>query len=174
MATQPKVYTRLTRNAMGVTTFSSLWLAADHLLIVRSTGLFETYSRVMLHDIKAMFVIRSDRRLWWGMGWGLMVLIFAIRALVTALDKDLPIASGICLLLSIAGLILNQWMGPGCAVHVVTGVQTAQLPSLIRWRKTRQVLDRLEPLVRAAQADLVKVPAPSTEVLPQVPPTAVA
>jgi hypothetical protein len=49
----------------------------------------------------------------------------------------------------------------------VTGVQSAELPSLVRVKRARAVLLRkLEPLIVAAQADLVTPPASSAGVPP--------
>jgi hypothetical protein len=53
---------------------------------------------------------------------------------------------------------------------VLTGVQTAELPSLVRFKKARRILAQLQPLVAAAQADLV-VPVPPVPAAPVAPVT---
>src|SRR6185369_11582555 len=95
MARQSKPYTRLTRNASGLGVVTSLWLAADHLVLVRSTGYTENYSRLQLRDIKGFFTTKSERRLWWGLWWGLIALISGIPMTITLLRREAPIASGI-------------------------------------------------------------------------------
>lgn len=159
MAKAPKIYTRLTRNAPGLGSYSSLWLAHDHLMIVRSTGYNESYTRIQLSDIKAVFLVAGERRRWWALIW---LIIFGWSGVLFAIglgDRDVPYVSGIFLALGTTGLIWNHLLGPSCRAYVVTGVQTAPLPSLVRRKKARHVLARLEPLVAAAQADLVVAPA---------------
>lgn len=155
MAAEPKIYTRLTRNAGGLGTYSSLWRGSDHLLIVTSTGYSESYARIMFSDIKAFFITPTGRRLWWGLAWGLIAAIAGIRVLISIGYREPPIISGIFLVLSALALGLNSWWGGGCRVHVMTGVQNTVLPSLVRTRKTRAVLAELQPLIMAAQADRV-------------------
>lgn len=168
MAKTPKLYTRLTRNAAGLGSYSSLWLGPDHLLIVRSTGYHETYSRIQLRDIKGIFVLTGSRRVaggrrvFWGLLWGIIAAISGFVMVASFVQRVTPIFSVIFFVLGTGALIWNQLLGAGCRAYVVTGVQTAVLPSLVRIKKTRRVLDRIEPLIAAAQADLVTAPtAPS-------------
>lgn len=160
MASQSKVYARLTRNTAGLASYSSVWLASDHLLIVSSTGYSETYARIMLSDIKAFFVTPTGRRLWWGLVWGVIAGVSGVRVLMTFGYGGFPIASGIIFVLSAAASALNWTWGGGCRVQVMTGVQNTVLPALVRRKKTRAVLARLQPLIVAAQADRV---APRSE-----------
>lgn len=153
MAAGPKIYTRLTRNAAGLATYSSLWRASDHLMVVASTGYSETYARIMFRDIKAFIVTPTERRLWWGLVWGLFAAIFGIRVVMLIAYGDPPIGSAVFLGLSALALSLNWAWGRGCRVHVMTGVQTTALPALVRIKKTRAVLAQLQPLIAAAQAD---------------------
>jgi len=158
MAKKEKFYTRLTRNASGLGSYSSLWLAADHLMIVTSTGYTENYSRLLLRDIQAFFVVKTDRRLWWSLGWGALTLVNGIIAAMTYNNDDTPIASAIFFGLGLVMFIWNEALGSSCRVYVVTGVQTVSLPSLVRRRKARRALGRLQPLIDAAQADLLATP----------------
>jgi len=154
MAKAPRTYTRLTRRTPSVATYQCLWLAADHLLVVTSTGYTEEYRRVRLRDIKGLFVIGSDRRLYFGLPWAVIALISGGSLISTLVARSVPGVSVIFLALSLAALLWNYLLGPGCKAFVVTGVQTALLPSLNRRPKTRKVFARLEPLIAAAQADL--------------------
>lgn len=174
MSTEQTTYTRLTRNAAGVGTYSSLWLASDHLLIVSSTGYSETYARIMLSDIKAFFLTPTGRRLWWGIGWGLIAAISGIRLLILLGYRELPVGSGIFFAVSAVALILNWRWGGGCRVHVMTGVQNTVLPALIRLRKTRAVLAQLQPLIMAAQASRIVAPAEPVPATPAAEPVAPA
>ena len=181
MAKTPKVYTRLTRNAAGVAAYSSLWRAADHLLVVSSTGFSESYARIMFRDIKAFFVIPSDRRMWWTITWGLPLGIAFIRMVLVALGGEWPIGSLVIFAIGLIGLVWNFALGAGCRVLVMTAVQTSPLPALVRIKRARKVLAELQPLIASAQADLVATapvsepavsPAPSPSPEPPVPPVA--
>jgi hypothetical protein len=158
MAKPPKAYTRVTRNAAGLGSYSSLWLAADHLLIVRSNGYTESYSRVQLHEIKGFFLTPSSRRAWWGAMWGVVAAIGAMMLMSAIANGGNPAWSLIFLVPGVAGLVWNYSMGPGCRGYVVTGVQTAELPALRRMKKAHRVLAQLQPLIEAAQTDLALPP----------------
>lgn len=153
MARTPKSYTRLTRNVAGIAGYSSLWLAADHLVIVRSAGYTESYTRIELRDIKAIFLLPSDRRMWRTLIVGLLTA-FPLLAFINGLvSRQTPVASAILLAAGVVAIGWNHALGRGCRAHVVTAVQTAEVP-LVRLPKARRVLAQLDPLIRAAQADL--------------------
>jgi hypothetical protein len=158
MTASPKPYTRLTRNAAGVATYSSLWLGSDHLLIVTSTGYSERYARVLLRDICALFVARTDRRLYLGLVWGAMAGLGALAIAIRLQNGQAPTVSVAFLLLGAIGSIINALLGPGCRVYLVTGVQTTRLPAIVRAPRAHRVIARLQPVIQAAQADL----APAT------------
>jgi hypothetical protein len=169
MPKPPRTYTRLTRRSASVATYQSLWLAADHLLVVTSTGYTEEYRRVRLGDIKGFFVTASGRRLYCGLPWGIAAVFSGGAMISTLVNRGTPLWSGIFLGLSLVALVWNYLLGPGCRAFVVTGVQTARLPSLYRRPKTRKVLGRLEPLIIAAQADLAPARPETPEATPANP-----
>jgi hypothetical protein len=100
----------------------------------------------------------------WNIVFGIMGGLAAIRFLFVVLAADIPIGSAIFLAIGIYGLARNYMLGPGARVYVMTGVQTAVLPALVRLKKARRVLQELEPLIAAAQAHLVP-PVTGTEAL---------
>jgi hypothetical protein len=155
----PRIYTRLTRPTLAVGTYHSLWLATDHLLIVNSSGYTENYARVRFRDIKGFFLIGSGRRYAWGVTWAILAFLSALPLVVTFVSGKTPVFSVFFLAVTSIALLWNHLLGPSCSVFVVTGVQTALLPSIVRQAKARKVLARLEALVRTAQADLLKAPA---------------
>jgi hypothetical protein len=169
MAAEPKLYTRLTRDASGVGTYSSLWLAKDHLMIVTMTGVSESYSRVELRDVKGFFLTSSHRRALWALPWTVMTVISLFVVLTNLAPGDRLYSSPFFLGIGLTALAWNHFLGAGCKAYVVTGVQTAQLSSLVRMRKARKVLARLEGVITAAQADLVSAPPAA----PDRPPTIV-
>lgn len=139
--------------------YASLWLADDHVMIVRSSGYHESYARLQLSDMKAIFLTKTDRRLWWGCFWGIIVGWSGLVLFITLQQGETPIASTIIFATSLTALLWNHFLGEGCRAFVLTGVQTAELPSLVRMKRARQVLARLEPHILRAQADLLQPPA---------------
>src|SRR6266498_3607674 len=114
MPKTPKIYSRLTRNSAGLGSYSSLWLASDHLMVVRSTGYNESYTRIQLSDIKAIFLTDSDRRMWWGIGYGLVTAWPFLAFINSLLNHKTPIFSSIFLVLGVIALVWNHLLGPGC------------------------------------------------------------
>ena len=151
MTGSPHEYVKLTRPVSGVGSYSSLWLARDHLLQVTSTGYTESYRRFYFHDIKAIGLMRSDRRLYWGLFWGGLGFLVLIAV---------GVAAGYGVALAWVGgsfgvpLLWNFLLGPSCASVIMTGVQTERIPSLARRRKALKVLARIRPLIEEAQAAL--------------------
>jgi hypothetical protein len=165
MAREPKIYRRLTRNASGLVGYSSLWAASDHLMIVLSSGYNENYSRIDFRDVKAFIVTDSNRR-------GIIAIIFGIIAFVGILLLVGFLISGktryvtaIVLAIGVVGLAVNAVRGPTCAAFVVTEVQVAKLPSIVRRWQARRILLGIEPSIRAAQSETPGTP-PGIEVPP--------
>ena len=111
----------------------------------------------------------SERRQSWRNALGVLGLILGIVAVVALVNGEPPIFSGIFLGFTLGGVVWNELLGPGCHTYVVTGVQTARLPSLVRMKKARRVLGRLQPLIEAAQADLVAAPIALLPVITPLP-----
>ena len=101
MPKPPRTYERLTRPATSVGTYKSLWLAADHLLIVTSTGYSEEYQRLQFSKIRGFFVVPSDRRLMWSLPWGTVALFSAVLMVNTLYSGRTPSVSGTFLVLSL-------------------------------------------------------------------------
>jgi hypothetical protein len=158
MARPPKLYSRLARPAVSIGSYSSLWLAPDHVLQVNSTGYNERYQRFFFSDIQAFAIGRSNRLLYWNFFWGVVAAIPAIRIGVVLRDGDTPIASSIAFAVAATFLIWNNALGPTCRVHVVSRVQTVRLHALSRRRKAARMIGRVQPLIEAAQADLREEP----------------
>jgi hypothetical protein len=173
MPKAPRIYERLTRPATSVGSYRSLWVAADHLLLVNSTGYSEDYQRIQFSDIKGFFVITSDRRLLWHVPWIVVALFGGVFLANTLFSGKQPYVSGTILALSLVLIAWNQLLGPTCTAFFVTGVQTAPLPSMVRLRKTRKVLARLQPLIAGLQAGLAAPPPlPPAEMPPAEAPPA--
>jgi hypothetical protein len=145
---------------------SSLWLGADHVLVIDSSGYSETYKRFYFQDIQAVTVRVTRRRLLWNWLLGVPAFIWAAggasAVLLNGISGLPEIIGGVTfpVLLAIP-LLINNLLGPTCACQLQTAVQTEQLPSLCRLRKTRRILDRLRPLIAQAQGQLVPEEIPA-------------
>jgi hypothetical protein len=159
-----KKYQRLTRDrgpaqlSVASITRSSLWLADDHLLHVETTGYSETYKRFFFRDIQALTIRKTKARLVWNLVWGTLLAFSALIIWGASYDNSSP--EGAIIAGSIVGtifgipLLLNNLFGPTCACEIRTAVQTESLPSLARVRKTQKVMNRIRPLIIAAQGQL--------------------
>ncbi len=173
MARAPKTYTRLTRNAVGLGAYSGLWAGQGDLILVRSTGYSEHYARLRLHDIKGFFTLGGDRRLGWGLVWGVVLFFSGIVAIVGWQRDEAPIASSIVAGIALVILVWNQLLGPACRMYVVTDVQVLPLPAVVRRSRARRLLARLQPMILEAQADLVSTASVATpETAPSAAPAA--
>jgi hypothetical protein len=131
-------------------------------LSVDSTFGSETYKRFYFRDIQAFTVRRTP--------WGLVpVFIFGgllgLSALGLASADPVVVGFGTVFsvlfsLLFLGCLIQQLGWGGTCRTCVQTAVQTEELPSLNRIKTCRKVLDRLQPLILAAQ------PTPSSSAPP--------
>lgn len=160
-----KKYQRLTRararNTFGVafTSRSSLWLGEDHLLCVESNGYTETYKRFYFRDIQAITIRQTKRRLIWNWILGVLIAFCLASCNFGSLLKSQPDVKTIVFLLIaifIFGipLLFNNIFGRTCACQLRTAVQIEDLPPLCRIRQTRKVLEKIRPLIIAAQGQL--------------------
>jgi len=157
-------YQRLTRArarstfAAAFTSRSSLWLGDDHLLSVDSTGYSETYKRFYFRDIQAIVITETNRRTIWN---GVLILppVFALVGLMMSAfplrqNVGAAIAWSIIATIFLVPLLINNLLGSTCTSQLSTAVQIEKLPSLSRVRQTRKVLEKIRPLVTAAQGAL--------------------
>jgi hypothetical protein len=146
------------RQGIATAARTRLWLAKDHLLSVDYQWYSEDYKRFYFRDIQAM-IIRKTRT-----GRTINEVLTPLTCIVVALAVSLSIASGfddgfaifwwIIGAVLLAFLVANIIMGPTCKCYMKTAVQTEELPSLRRLRRTRKVLARVRPLIVAAQGEL--------------------
>lgn len=152
-------YERLTRtrsrSAFALISVSrvSLWLGKDHLLCVETNGYSEDYKRFYFRDIQAIIIREnSARNVTSFIFGGLAVVLAVIGSTLTY-----PVAGRVTLL-SAAGVsllvaVINFLLGPTCSCQIRTAVQTESLP-LIRIRRAQRFLERIRPLIVAAQGQL--------------------
>jgi hypothetical protein len=141
---------RLPGSGSGLFEHMRLYLAADHLLQVSSSGFTETYRRFYLRDIQAISVRESMHGKVWNGLWGFIAFLFAVIALQVAGPVSFVWwgVTGIFVLF----LALNVARGPTCVCQLRTAVQVRSLPSLNRVRRAGKVIAQLKPLIEAAQS----------------------
>lgn len=147
-------YQALPGRRLGVFQRASLWLAADHLLVVHETMTGESYRRFFFRDIRALTIHRTAR----GARAGLVLLSLAVLNLLPliALAWDdvsgrqwawLACGSGVWVVLA----IINGVRGPTCEVRMSTSAQEDTVAPLARLRTARRVVETLRPRILAAQ-----------------------
>ncbi len=129
-----------------------LHLAPDHLLQVTSNGFTESYQRFYLQDIQTIAYHHTHAGKILNAVWGGLALFFLLLA--AAVNEDPAwVGFGIVVGLFLGFLLVNFMLGPTCSCFITTAVQTRKLPSLGRARRARSVIDRLRPLITAAQGE---------------------
>jgi hypothetical protein len=151
MKPTPIVYEKLRGWRGSVGSRFSLWLGADHVLLVEANMMTERYQRVWLRDVQG-FLVRPSREARWAVGVGAgLVLIFGALALL--LGDDLAPVFWTLLGLSSPVLLFGLISARTHHFYAVTAVQRTEWPNVARRRHVRKVLARLEPLVREAQRE---------------------
>lgn len=155
MARLPNPYHRLPGTGIGVSEHVKLYLAADHLLQVSSSGFTETYRRFYFRDLQAITLRESMHGKVWNGVWGFLACLPAIAAIQMTGTATVVWwgITGIFLLL----LAINMARGPTCVCQVQTAVQTRPLRSLNRVRRAGKVIALLKPHLEAAQGALTPV-----------------
>jgi hypothetical protein len=154
---EPFYYRKLPGHRRGFIWGASVWLGADHLLLVRSTRFREEYKRYQLRDIQAIVVAKASR-------FHISTRSAAIAALwmiayVTTRGAEsvtgIPFATIFGIL---AAALLLAWLvisaAFSCRCRIYTAVSGDELPSLYRTWTAHQFLSQVEPLIQQAQGTL--------------------
>jgi hypothetical protein len=150
MARRRRIYRRLPGRAARLFGVEHLFLGPDHLLLVRTQGYVESYSRFYYRDIQAILIRRTDRL---GVGNVLFVLLIAGEAGLWALSTSQAgrIFWGAQIALAAALLGRHLALGPGCVCTLRTPLQEVELAPFRRLRRARRGLATIRPLVDEAQ-----------------------
>ena len=136
---------------------SRLWLGSDHLLLVQSTAVSETYRRFYFRSIQNVMVRKTSLRT----KRIIALTIFGAIAIGAGLMRSETAALGA----RIGGFFLflaliDALLGPTCVCHIRTGVQFERIDSVRRLRIAARVLDRIRPLIMEAQSSSAGALAP--------------
>lgn len=130
---------------------ATLWDGGDHLLMVESHLVSESYKRFYYKDIQAVAICQTQTGFVTGILTGALAVIMGGSAFFTPTILSYVLGTMAVLFLIIGGIILLQ--GPTCRCVLRTAVQTQDLPSLGQVRKARKVLLQLQPKIEAAQQE---------------------
>jgi hypothetical protein len=148
-------YQRLSRwQTFALLGSSSLWLGADHLLLVQHTGYSETYKRFYFSAIQSVSVRRTRTRTIYNLVVGTFAAFFLVAALSSTDEVPALAGFGSIAALLLAVVAINSVRGPTCRVSIKTAVQTVDVPSVSRLRAARKILDHIRPLITARQGEL--------------------
>lgn len=150
MADRP--YKRLPGRSRQFFNAVTLWEGADHLLLVHSHGVTESYRRFFHRDIQAIVVCQTRNGLVQTVVLGLLGLALAAPAPFVGFEA--AVAFGIFAGLFFLLALINFLRGATCRCTLRTAVQTQELPSLNRVRTARKVLTRIQPAIAAAQREV--------------------
>jgi hypothetical protein len=149
-------YIRLPGVRRGIVIGSSVWLGADHLLLVRSTRVREDYKRIYLRDIQAIVTARaprfhiSSRSLLPGCVWSFATLVASIAGHRAESVTIGLLLGGLALALSWAYISAKC----SCRCRIYTAVSAEPVASVYRTWTARRFLARVEPLILEAQGSL--------------------
>jgi hypothetical protein len=162
MSQAPKEYQRLPGRGMRIEgnrlfaasrSVCTLWLGADHLLVVDRAGFTERYKRFYFRDIQAVIIRKTNTAAVGNWIMGFLALSFAVWAL-TVVNL-----AGRITLWAISGCfgyftLVNLMRGSTCVTHIKTAVQTEQLHPWNRLPRARRGVERIRPALLQAQGEV--------------------
>jgi hypothetical protein len=154
---QDERYRKLPGRRRGIIRGSSVWLAADHVLLVKSLKFREEYKRYYLRDIQAI-AIATAPRFHISMRSLILALVWVFVCAVAA-AAERPSGAHLTIYLWIVAVLLTvTWAivsaAFSCRCRVYTAVSSDELPSVYRSWTARRFVAELEPHIAAVQGTL--------------------
>lgn len=143
-------YEKLPGRLRGVLRCGSLWLGADHVLVVDSFRFSEEYRRFYFRDVQAIVLRKCVRFVvpaWWLLGF----LSAGIAALIGLAGKHWLTTAGNTVMVGMALYLGGMSVFGSCRVHIKTAVSWAALPSLYRMGPARRAVAILTDKIAALQ-----------------------
>lgn len=147
------LYRKLTGKARTLGGYSQLWLAPDHLLLLRSTGFRQQYWRFVLADIQAIVVTELPSRmpLQAALGGVALLWMLAYLAVISIFAKSFFLVSGG---IALAAVIADIARGPRCRCFLHTAVSREPLSPVRRMRVADKVLMQLQSAIESVQGSI--------------------
>jgi hypothetical protein len=158
MAGRKSIYRRLTGRRRGFFSYSQLWLAPDHILLVKSTRFAENYQRYSLADIHAIVVTELSDRVAAQIWIAAAAILWALAALAVSgtFAKGFFLITGV---VAMATVVTDILRGPRCRCHLHTAVSRELLAPVDRMKTARAFLGHIRPAIEAVQGKLEHTPA---------------
>ena len=154
MAESTETYRRMPSTVLGTLLRgfdqSSAWLAGDHVLLSRRTLWIERYNRFYFADIQAVTICRTQTGLVWNILFGTGAGLLTFGGILSGFPPVILVWLAIFAL----PLIVNIGLGPTCACHVHTAVNTHKLPCFNRLPKAIMFLQTVRPLITEVQGEV--------------------
>jgi hypothetical protein len=144
-----KPYKRLPGRSRGLFLTSTLWEGSDHVLLVHTHGVTESYRRFYHADIRDLVICQTKNGLMMTAVLGVLGVGLGVPAFFVPLAG--AVAFGIFSGLFLLAALINHLLGPTCLCTIRTAVQTQELPSLNRIRTAHKAFARIRPAIAAAQ-----------------------
>jgi hypothetical protein len=152
-----------------------MWMAPDHLLIVKQIGCSEEFKRFYFSDIQAIVIMRSQKYVLWALV--LPVIALFMIGFISSLDNP-------AFLEGLLGVTLVFWVvhlvkGPTCTCWIQTGINKEKLPMFSRvsaankfWRRIERELHEVQGRfdLAAMEAEGTRPMADPKKAPPPVPP----
>ncbi len=153
MPKRTSIYRRLTGRKRTLAGYSQLWLAPDHILLVKSSRLVEHYQRFALADIQSLVITTVVDRTPLEIGAAGAAILWTLIALtVTSLfGKIFFVVTGA---IGIALVVIDLARGPRCRCHLYTAVSRELLAPVGRVRTAQKLLIELRKAIEAIQGAL--------------------
>jgi hypothetical protein len=147
-----RAYTRLPGVRRGIFTRSSVWLGADHILLIEGTRINERYQRVYLRDILGMVILRKPRFVLQVQWMFVLPAVLIAAAFVPASWRatSFSIATLVDLLI-LTALYLTS-LRHGCRLYFATALGNVFVRSVFRQREAQKLLLAVEPVISQAQS----------------------
>jgi hypothetical protein len=144
------IYRRLTGRARTLGGYSQLWIAPDHILLLRSTRFREYYQRFALADIQALAITELPSRLplQAALGATAALWMLAFTLVSSRFGKGFFLLTGV---IAIAFVIKDIARGARCRCFLHTAVSREPLTPVSRMRTARQFLSQILPAIEAVQ-----------------------
>ena len=130
----------------------TLYQGPDHILLIFSRFGMEDYRRFYFADIQSISTHKTTA----GLVQNIIIAVLGTLFGLTLLPHgDVSTTIGV-VMVGVFGILLsyNVLSGPTCETTIQTAVQTEKLLPLNRLRTAQKVMDRLTPLITAAQGEL--------------------
>ncbi|HML17909.1 MAG TPA: hypothetical protein VK419_12835 [Bryobacteraceae bacterium] len=169
------IYRKLTGRKGAIFGYSQLWLAPDHILLLKSTHLAEQYQRFALADIQAITITESAGRTPYQIAAAAVAIAWSLGfvAVRSPFTKYFFLITGA---VALAAVIVDLLRGPHCRCDLTTAVSRERLRPVSRLRTARSFLAIVEPAIEAVQGSLgspgrieVSQSAPRLDQPPEVP-----